>query len=309
MVRALLLVTLGLTACSSSRSPAPAGGAASGSATSAPTAITPPSPTPSSDAVVPMLYAVRKDGQTSHVLGTIDIGLPAPKLPPSVWSAFASAKAVVLEWNFGERTTGLRERMRRDGSKLSDSLTPEERTALAGAVGPGAKDLDTAATWMAPGGVSSTGLPRTDAIQAVLAARAEEQEVPVTYLESMDVQVTRTAKWLDERALRALLADVTAVRRGNLAYLEAYTRGDEAALAELRGERTPWKRAGRTGAELAQLDAETLGDRQATWMATLQPLLTAGGAFIAVDVAHLVGSPNLLARLRDAGYDVTREAP
>jgi len=308
MVRAMpwlvTLASMSQVACRENPTTAPA--TPSVGAAVAPTPDIALAPTPTGP-VVPMLYVVRKGAAESHVLGTLDRGIDASRLPPTVWSPFAAAKLVVLEWNFGDRTTGLRElMMRQDGSKLSDGLTPAERTALAGGVRPGAADLESAATWMTTAVVSATGLPSTDAIQAVLADRAVQQQQPVTYLETMAVQVARTARWLDARALSALLADVGAVRRGNDAYLAAYARGDAAELARRRGDRTPWKTAGRTGAELAQLEAETLSDRHATWMAALAPTLEAGGAFVAVDVSHLVGPGNLLDRLRTAGFDVTR---
>lgn len=309
----VLLVTVALVACKDGQratsTPVPGSTGSASAATPKPPA---PAATGSTDAaaqVVPFLYRVRSGDATSHVLGTVDIGVAVTRLPPSVWDAFAKAKRVVLEWNFGERTAGLREQMQRpaDAPPLSATLTPDERTALAGAMGGGAADLERVATWMATAVVSSTGIPRTDAIQAVLADRAQTQEQPITYLETMESQNQRLAKWLDARALSALLADVGALRRGNDAYLAAFTRGDEAELARLRGERTPWKTAGRSGADLTALEQATLGDRHATWLPILRPLLEAGGAFLAIDASHLVGPGNLLDRLREAGFEVVKE--
>ncbi|MBP6631320.1 MAG: TraB/GumN family protein [Kofleriaceae bacterium] len=253
----------------------------------------------------PILFTVSKDGKTSHLLGTIDAGFDiTAQLPPSVWTLFDGARAVVLEWNLLEVTMPMLRRT--DGKKLSDDLSPAELSALEAAVGKDwvAQLADAKPSFVAAV-LSARGLSTRNPMQPVLAARAEDKKVQIVFLESGAAQQERMDTWLDLGAVRALLADPDlAARNGKL--VDAFTRGDLVTLASLREERMPWKTAGKTGDALAALDRATLDDRHVAWLPTLTNQLGEGGAFIAVDAMHLPGDKGLVAVLERAGFVVTR---
>jgi uncharacterized protein YbaP (TraB family) len=64
--------------------------------------------------------------------------------------------------------------------------------------------------------------------------------------------------------------------------------------------------AGYSKAELDTFDEEMVYSRNADWIPKLEPLLTTGGAFIAVGAGHLQGPRSVIALLAARGYKTTR---
>ena len=88
--------------------------------------------------------------------------------------------------------------------------------------------------------------------------------------------------------------------------LREYCTGADSKPGLSDRDRKEMRAAGYTDAELDAIDDEMIFARNAKWIPELEPLLDAGGAYIAVGAAHLRGPRGVVELLKARGYQVTR---
>lgn len=266
------------------------------------------------------LYRVRRaETAPSYVLGTMHVGVAFPRaLPPPLDSTLYAARTLVMEIDLREAARFFRTapRVRRARSRWIDRTLPRATwsrlTAELSAVAspeeiarmpPGLMAIYMRHVRMAeveaaddgweriPGTASPTHLDRWIFDWAV------SWEMPVVALETPEEAVAALSTYVHGNALdtlRAVIDDADGARAEARRLREAYLSLDEAQV-------------------LAVLSDMSVEERHATfivrnraWLRNLLPVLDAGGAFIAVGLAHLLGEESLLALLRERGYEVER---
>jgi uncharacterized protein YbaP (TraB family) len=255
----------------------------------------------------PFLWKVEKAGTVNYVFGTMHLGVDADRtLPPSLWAVFDSAKAFAMEADATDANL-VSAIMRTDGTTLDQELGPAYWAKLEKVVTPrmaaGVKGMKPSAVAVL---VTLQGLPMTAPMDLVMASRAKQAGRPVTYLEDARMQQALVDKWMDVRALKAMLDDPDAVRAKNEELLATYKAGDDAKLADLISDQTQWKEMGLSPRDAVKAMDEMLYARNRAWIAPLETLFAPGGAFVAVGVGHLVGQQNVLELLGKKGYTITR---
>jgi uncharacterized protein YbaP (TraB family) len=258
----------------------------------------------------PFLWTAEKDGVTTHLLGTMHVGIDAEaRLPQLVWDRLDAAPAFAVETDvtdraitqFGGRTSGtLREELGPDyWKKLELAITPQIAEALVH------KSAAIPATIIA-----LRALPETPAMDSILLARAKHRNKRVVYLEPASRQAAILEKHMNAKALRLLLDDLDKVDRQGKQLLEAYAAGEEARFLAISDEQRRDALAhGYTAAEYDESIEDLLYKRNASWIAPIEKLHAAGGAFIAVGAMHLIGPRSVIELLQQKGYKLTRVAP
>jgi uncharacterized protein len=302
-VLALALIVAG--ACKKEEKPA---GAGTGSAAAAPIdAAALPTPDPASLLARPYLWEVAKDGKKISLFGTMHLGVDAEKsLPTYVWARLDAARTFVMEADATDPGL-IATVLRKDGTTLDQELGPAHWTKFEELVGKDAAESykrlkSSSATVL----VTVQGLPMTLPMDLVLAARARSAGKKVQYLEEARMQQALLDKWMDTKALKAMLDDVAKVRENNVALLAAYRGGDEAALIAVLDDKDQWKDLGLDDKAAAAAMDELLYARNRAWIAPLEALFAEGSAFVGVGVAHLVGPQSVIELLEKKGYQVTR---
>ena len=258
----------------------------------------------------PLLWSIEKDGKTTYALGTIHLGVDAEsRLPPIVWDKLDAAKAFAMETDLSDPAlTKILEcnacSLRRDlgdayWKKLEGVLTP-----------PVAAKLDPMKPMVAATMMSMRGLPPTGQMDTLLLARAQNAKKQIVFLETASAEAAVLEKWMDVKALKAMLDDVDGGEKHTREMLDAYLAGDEKVMIKLSDdEKADSLKHGYTAAEFDQSMADMLYDRNASWIPAIEKMHAAGGGFIAVGAMHLVGPKSVLERLAKKGYKVSRVTP
>jgi uncharacterized protein len=255
----------------------------------------------------PFLWKVEKAGTVNYVFGTMHLGVDADRvLPPWLWAIFDGAKAFAMEADATDANL-VSAIMRTDGTTLDQELGPDYWAKLEKVVTPqmaaGVKGMKPSAVAVL---VTLQGLPMTAPMDLVMASRAKKASRPITYLEDARMQQALVDKWMDIRALKAMLDDPDGIRAKNVELLATYHAGDDTRLAALISDQTQWKEMGLTARDAEKAMEEMLYARNRAWIAPLETLFAPGGAFVAVGVGHLVGQQNVLELLGKKGYAITR---
>jgi uncharacterized protein YbaP (TraB family) len=133
--------------------------------------------------------------------------------------------------------------------------------------------------------------------------RAVSHGLAVAALETIDEQLSLFDKLPDAQAIAALtdaLDELAAGRPAGKKLLAAYTSGDERTVVAVVAAEFAASPAARALAEpLLYRRNQLMADR-------LAPQLKAGGAFVAIGVAHLTGPRSLIELLRARGWRITR---
>jgi len=332
MKRALfvsLTAVLGLVACKQSapppepatqpaadkvevKAPAPTqapGSAATGSAAVAADPWT--KQAPKKDPIAnPLFWSIEKDGITSFALGTIHIGVDAEaRLPAIVWGQIDAAKSFAMETDLTD--PALQKILVCTGCSLKKDLGPKHWTKLEEVLGADvAARIETMKPMVAATMMSLRGLPTTTQMDTLLLARAQNGKKQIVYLETAAHEAALLEKWMNVKALKAMLEDVEGGAKHTKEMLDAYLAGDEARMVKLADvEKAQALAHGYTASEYEESMQDMLYGRNAAWIAPIEKLHAAGGGFIAVGAMHLVGPKNVLELLAAKGYKVTRVAP
>ena len=317
---ALVLAVLAVVGCKKAEPTQPAPGAApvaTGSAGSAGSAgpVDDPwaksqAPTPKDPLPHPLFWSIEKDGVTSYALGTIHIGIDAEsRLPKLVWDKLDAAPAFAMETDLGDASLA-DDLQKCNACSLKRDLGPDYYKKLETAIGaPVAEKLDPMQPAVAATMLSIKGLPPTAPMDGTLLGRAKNHNKRIVYLEPASLQVKMLLKWMNIKALKAMLDDDDLT--GHLLETrDAYVVGDEAKLeAEFNDEKKSALEHGYTAAEYDEQMKDMLYNRNASWVAPIEAMHSGGGGFIAVGAAHLVGKGSVLDLLSQKGFKITRVQP
>jgi len=261
----------------------------------------------SNEKVRAFFYTVEKDGKTSHLFGTMHMGVEPERLPDTVYAALAKAKTFAMEANIMDPTL-LSSLLRDDGKTLEDELGPDYWKKLETALGDPnlAKGLRGMKASTAAAVLELRGLPQTNPMDLVLLQKGKDAGAAIVYLEEAKLQQKLLDKWLDVRALKMMLDEADKGEDKNQEMLSAYISGDEAAVEKLTYDKSAWKQAGRDEKEFDQMLDELLLRRNASWIPAIEKMIATGDAFVAVGAAHLIGKGSVLDLLRQKGYTVSR---
>jgi uncharacterized protein YbaP (TraB family) len=147
-------------------------------------------------------------------------------------------------------------------------------------------------------------------MDTLLLARAQRGNKQIVYLEPAAAEAAVLEKWMDVKALKAMLDDVPGSERHIKEMLDAYATGDEPRMVKLSDdEKAEALKHGYTQAEYDASMQDMLYNRNASWIPVIEKMHAAGGGFIAVGAMHLVGPNSVLELLAKKGYKVTRVTP
>jgi uncharacterized protein YbaP (TraB family) len=258
----------------------------------------------------PLFWAVEKDGKTTYVLGTMHMGVdPQARIPELVWRKLDEAPAFAMETDLSK--AGSLDVTRHDGGTLHADLGDAYWAKLEQALGADtARRMDQMKPMIPATLLSMRGLPETPAMDGALFGRASNENKKIVFLEPIEREEQVLEKWMDVRALEAMLDDLPGGEQHSKDMLAAYIAGDEAKIQALTdAERADFKKSGRTDAEYDQQMDDLLFARNASWVPELEQLHASGGGFVAVGAMHLIGKRSVLDLLRQRGYKVTRLTP
>jgi len=257
----------------------------------------------------PLLWSVEKGGRTTYLFGTMHTGVDAAaRLPPVVWAKLDAAPAFAMETDLDDPTAA--DAVPPSPGSLRDALGDAYWHKLETALGPdAARAVEHLPPMIPAASLALRGLPSTPQMDRVLAQRATGEHKPIVFLEPARRQLALLARWIDIKALRMMLDELSSGEQHARAMLAAYVAGDEREIARLGDdERADALRHGYTAAEYDREMDDLLYGRNAAWIAPIEQLHAAGGGFVAVGALHLVGARSVLDLLAHRGYRVTRVA-
>jgi uncharacterized protein YbaP (TraB family) len=311
LARGLALVGLvaALSACKTEQEQAPPQPAPTAPAVDTPAAKPAPSAPPVETLARPFLWEARRNGTTSHFLGTIHAKYQLTHQPPAVTERLDAAKVVVVETDVTKLslTDVLQQAMLPPEQSLRVMLGDEHWRKLVGAVGhimPAAA-LERMQPWFVVMVVSLGDLIQEDQSQVMdlqVVQRASKAGKRVVYLEDPGAQLEMLTKSGDLEVLKEMLDELDEVHSKLASMLASYGRGDFEALSAVTLDEEEMR-------ERPELFEKLLFERNRAWMKVLEPLLAEGGAFVAVGAGHFVGEQGLLSLLRAAGYEIHRVEP
>jgi uncharacterized protein len=256
----------------------------------------------------PLFWSIEKDGKTDYLLGTMHTGVdPESRLPDIVWKKLDESKTFAMETNLAD--AGKLEVLRKDGTTLEDEIGPEYWKKLEAAIGMQEAARLRGFKPMIPATLLSLrGLPETAPMDGVLYGRALNQKKEIVFLEDITAQGAVLEKWMNAKALKDMLDDLSVGEKRAKDMLAAYVAGDEGRIEALSNEeRADFLRHGRTEKEYDEQMEDLLYKRNASWIPIIEKMH--GGAFIAVGAMHLIGKRSVLELLQQKGYKVTRITP
>ena len=258
----------------------------------------------------PLFWSIEKDGITSYALGTIHIGVDAEaRLPSLVWDKIDSARTFAMETDLTD--PALQKILECVKCSLRKDLGEAHWKKLEDVLGADiAARIDPMKPMVAATMMSLRGLPTTTQMDTLLLARAQNGKKPIVFLEQASEEAALLEKWMNVKALKAMLDDVAGGEKHTKEMLDAYLAGDEARMVRLSDDEKAQALAhGYTAAEYEQSMQDMLYGRNASWIAPIEKLHAGGGGFVAVGAMHLVGPKNVLELLAAKGYKVTRVTP
>ncbi len=254
----------------------------------------------------PLFWSIEKDGITTYALGTIHTGVDAEaRLPSIVWDKLDAATAFAMETDLSD--PALAKILECDHCSLRKELGESYWKKLEAVITPElAARLDPMKPMVAATMLSMRGLPQTTQMDTLLLARAQRNNK----LEPAEAEAAILEKWMDVKALKAMLDDVEGSEQHTKDMLAAYLAGDEAKMAKLSDDEKAQALAhGYTAKEYDESMQDLLYGRNAAWIAGIEKMHAAGGGFLAVGAMHLVGPKNVLELLAKDGFKITRVVP
>jgi uncharacterized protein YbaP (TraB family) len=258
----------------------------------------------------PLLWSAEKSGTTSYLLGTMHVGVdPVARLPQLVWDKLDASPTFAVETDVTDKA--LANLGARASGTLHEELGPEYWKKLEVAITPQvARQLDSKTAMIPATLLALRGLPMTPPMDGVLLGRAKNRGKQVVYLEPAAKQAAILEKHMNAKSLKMMLDDLATLERQSQEMLAAYLSGDEAKIEAIMSEQRKDALAhGYTAAEYDESLEDLLYRRNASWIPGIEKLHAAGGGFIAVGAAHLIGARSVLDLLQQRGYRIARLAP
>jgi len=261
----------------------------------------------------PFVWSVTKDGKTSHIMGTIHVGVTLDEaLPPALQDEAANARVLMLEIDPSDMDPAALLTMARlpEGQRQDQLYPPGVWHEIANQLNATMNEqtLRTLRPWFtmlmllqAAVGRMHEGSP-PEGMDMTLFRLAGATGVTLRPLESVQDQVDALASPPDAEVARMVSDMVQGMQAGENeleVLLEAYRAADLSRIGMILLDPDEIALA-------PEFHAALIDRRNEAWMAPLQEELVQGDAFIAVGLGHLVGPEGILARLRNVGYTVER---
>jgi len=265
----------------------------------------------------PAIWVAKDYDSTVYLFGTVHL-LPDDLnwLKEDVKAAFSAAGTVYFEVDTGSQgqiqasvltqTLG----MRRDGSRLSDSLDSYQLKLLDAAAHNGnisLAALDNMKPWLASefltvAAATNAGFSPEISADAALKSRAAREQKNVIYLETMEEQIRVSAEqpnFVQLKILTEILEKFNVLGQDLTQIVSAWSVGSTDFLA-----REMVIKLKTTSPDFYK---SLLTDRNKKWAKILTRYMEdSGTAFVAVGASHLLGEDSLINLLRDQGYEVSR---
>ena len=271
-----------------------------------------------------LLWKIERDGRpTSYLFGTVHLTDDrVTKLSPAVLSALQEAKTVALEvadLSENETATVIAQSaslaMFSDGRRLDQMLSPSEYESVKNVVSRSGLPADLAALfkpWIVSMILSVSDCERTKVqegkrvLDMKIAETGKSLGIPVVGLETIPDQLAALAAVPEKQQLDMLRVSLRFAHRMNdlmETLVQLYL--DRRITAALPLQLAMARQAGIGDGAFAGFQQKLLTERNEKMISVAEPLLTQGGAFIAVGALHLPSKNGLVALLRQAGYTVT----
>lgn len=271
-----------------------------------------------------LLWKIERNGRpTSYLFGTVHLTDDrVTKLSPAVLSALKEAKAVALEVaDLSENATATviaqsaPLAMYSDGRRLDQMLSPSEYESVKNVVSRSGLPADLAALfkpWIVSMILSVSDCERTKVqagkrvLDMKIAETGKSLGIPVVGLETIPDQLAALAAVPEKQQLDMLRVSLKFAHRTN-DLMETLVRLylDRRIAAALPLQLAMARQVGIGDGAFIGFQQKLLTERNSKMLSVAEPLLTQGGAFIAVGALHLPGKQGLVALLRQAGYAVT----
>lgn len=242
----------------------------------------------------------------TYMLGTMHVGVdPFKAFSTAMWKLFDDSDVLVLEVNAtGPQALGLG--MQPIGQSLRKQMTPEQWKTLLAALkvdpeGSKAERLATYRPWVIVAEITNLAAPQVPNIDGSLHERARKMGKRLAFLEGAKVQAAILDRFATVEYLLELVKDIPGYAKGLREDVKLYLSGDEVGFAKSAIDDMT-RHIGDKG-----MDA-LLYQRNRRWIPLLEKHIAAGGAFIAVGNAHMLGDKSVVAMLRAKGHEVTRVA-
>lgn len=244
-------------------------------------------------ALRPYLYEVRRGEAVSYLFGTLHFGVGLDDVRPFVEARMRASRKIYFEvvndreaerrWT--EDPVAALVRSSEVASRGGRALSPRDRARLVEHYGFDRRIADALMDDSCDMFVIALML-RLPSLDSELQLAAMDSGIPVAPLE--------------DQTVRARADELDPPERCQVREMLRYSRGQWSALE------SRMIRSYREGRE-RQLRSRELQVRNAHWLRTLVPEMSAGGVFVAVGVDHLFERrEGLLQKLRDAGFGVRR---
>ncbi|MEE8295845.1 MAG: TraB/GumN family protein [Sphingomonadales bacterium] len=263
----------------------------------------------------PKLWSLSDDDTTIYIMGTIHIlTKDVDWFRPGIKEAFEGSEALILELGPEQEDPAIiqplivKYGLLKGGETLKTLLSKEDyirlSKALTGLGTPG-NALDTLQPWLAATFLTvqvaaNHGFLPQYGVEKILEKSAKKRGIPIQGLETAEYQIAILASLSPENQniyLSLTLDELDLVEDIFIEMRDAWVAGDTETLDALINQGTE---------EIPGFAEAILYQRNRNWVGDLTELLEVPGQyFVAVGTGHLVGANNLIALLREAGFEVT----
>jgi uncharacterized protein YbaP (TraB family) len=272
-------------------------------------------PEPAGDTPGLFLYAAERDGNTTHLLGTIHLGFGfAQVLTPEGRSRFQAARLVMAEMDPGTEMSGrvMEAGMLPRGESARPLLGEPLYSAIVARLAPKMPEpvVSTMKPWLIGLVIAMEELgealqkrgsdAQTHRMDEEMLEAARAAGKPLAFFETAGEQLGFLEAVPVAEQREELSHMLTAEARSQTeAMVSAYAAGDERSLTAACFTPEHMQRA-------PAFFEEMLYARNARWLPVVLREHAAGGSFVGVGVAHLLGERGLVAELRAQGFTVRR---
>lgn len=263
------------------------------------------------------LYRVRQQGRTAYLFGTIHVGREGFPLDPSVTRALAASSALVIELDIRDNAPFqlalARHGRYAEGDTVQRHLAPATLRRLVQALaraGVSLQSVEHYKPWLLANmlvglELDRHGFRRSEAVEYLLLAQAQQEDKAVRELESAEYQLALFDTLDAGQQEQYLLENLSGLEDGKSLrdsedLIAAWTNADAPRIqAALRTLTT----GGTVSADFLQ--RVLLGQRNPAMATRIEHILQQESvAFVGVGLLHLVGDDGLPQLLRRRGYEV-----
>lgn len=257
--------------------------------------------------VDPFLWEVTGPSGTTHLFGTIHLGIAVEELPSVVGVRFDTSESLFIEADIQtiDPWEMLAMSMLPEGESLTSHIDPDtwnRVTELLGQTGMAVGEPERMQPWMLEMLLVASVVPQTAPMDMVFLEEAQVSGKELGYLEIWRDQIGM----MNELPLEMTISDLLEwVNDGETAQaelsslLDAYRAGDAVLVESLMFDPEDL-------AERPEFYEQLIYQRNENWMPTVRTAIEQGDVFIAVGLGHLLGPRGLVEQLRGEGYVVER---